>query len=41
MDEKHPDIGTEIREKKTIDDVLKQKLEEAIREFKAGFCAKK
>ncbi len=41
MDEKYPDIGAEIRGKQTIDDALKQRLEEAIREFKAVFCAKK
>jgi hypothetical protein len=37
----YPDIGAEIRGKQTIDDALKQRLEEAIREFKAVFCAKK
>jgi F-type H+-transporting ATPase subunit alpha len=41
MDEKHPDIGAEIREKKVIDDALKLRLEEAIKEFKAGFSSKK
>jgi F-type H+-transporting ATPase subunit alpha len=33
MDDKHPDILTEIKEKKTIDDALKAKLESAIREM--------
>ncbi len=36
---KHPEIGKEIKEKKTIEDSLKAKLLELIKEFKAGFTA--
>ena len=40
MEKKHPEIGKEIREKKIMDDTLKQKLDQAIKEFKQTFSIK-
>jgi F-type H+-transporting ATPase subunit alpha len=36
MDQTHPELSQEIREKKMMDDALKQKLDQMIREFKTG-----
>ncbi len=40
LDKKHPEVGKEIREKKIMDDGLKQKLDQVIKEFKNGFATR-
>jgi F-type H+-transporting ATPase subunit alpha len=39
IDNAHPSIWTQIREKKTLDDALRTELQNAIKEFKARFTA--
>ena len=39
IDEKHPDIWTDIREKRELSDELKKKLDKAIKKFTKGFVA--
>ena len=37
MESKYPELLSEIREKKTIEDASKEKISQAIQSFKAGF----
>ena len=39
LDNAHPAIWTQIREKKTLDDALRAELQNAVKEFKARFTA--
>jgi len=39
IDNAHPSIWAQIREKKTLDDALRNELQNAVKEFKARFVA--